>query len=326
MILRAAIVVTLLVGTGMYTARAGSAEATVERTPLASLPLQLGPWQGRDATPFDDDIVAKLGVDDYVNRQYISASGAPIGVYIGYYVSQRQGDTIHSPQNCLPDAGWRLDGGWGIVRPGTDQLPGSCYDYLSAGRWADLSNATGGVTLSLSESPLVELGAMTDETEIIHMLRSWRTSLPPGTTLYSYAMNNYWHTNYAASQEGPAALHYALTPHGRFSAAAAYKAGVEQSQPLLVRLASRSARLPGPLFSIENADVVVTSVMPSADGKAAMVRLFNAGETTTSCRIKWGSLSPKKVWLSDLKEEAGKPAPGEFSLPRFGILTLRCDR
>lgn len=107
MIFRAAIVVTLVVATGMYTARAGSAEAPVERAPLASLPLQLGPWQGRDAMPFDDDIVAKLGVDDYVNRQYISASGAPIGVYVGYYASQRQGDTIHSPQNCLPGAGWQ---------------------------------------------------------------------------------------------------------------------------------------------------------------------------------------------------------------------------
>jgi EpsI family protein len=28
-------------------------------------------------------------------------------LYVGYYASQRQGDTIHSPQNCLPGAGWR---------------------------------------------------------------------------------------------------------------------------------------------------------------------------------------------------------------------------
>ena len=31
----------------------------------------------------------------------------PVGLYAGYYRSQRQGDTIHSPQNCLPGAGWR---------------------------------------------------------------------------------------------------------------------------------------------------------------------------------------------------------------------------
>jgi EpsI family protein len=28
-------------------------------------------------------------------------------LYVGYYNSQRQGDTIHSPQNCLPGAGWQ---------------------------------------------------------------------------------------------------------------------------------------------------------------------------------------------------------------------------
>ncbi len=31
----------------------------------------------------------------------------PVGLYVGYYASQRQGDTIHSPQNCLPGAGWQ---------------------------------------------------------------------------------------------------------------------------------------------------------------------------------------------------------------------------
>jgi EpsI family protein len=46
-------------------------------------------------------------VDDYVNREYVNAAGIPVGLYVGYYASQRQGDTIHSPQNCLPGAGWQ---------------------------------------------------------------------------------------------------------------------------------------------------------------------------------------------------------------------------
>ncbi len=33
--------------------------------------------------------------------------GASVGLYaIGYWESQRQGDTIHSPLNCLPGSGW----------------------------------------------------------------------------------------------------------------------------------------------------------------------------------------------------------------------------
>lgn len=104
---RAAIVVVLLAAAGMYGAGAGSAEAVVAREPLATLPLSLAGWRGQEAAPLADDVLSQLGVDDYVHREYLRNGSSPVGVYIGYYASQRQGDTIHSPQNCLPGAGWR---------------------------------------------------------------------------------------------------------------------------------------------------------------------------------------------------------------------------
>lgn len=70
------------------------------------MPLTLDAWHGREAPPFADDVLNQLGVDDYINRHYVTAETAPISVYVGYYASQRQGDTMHSPQNCLPGAGW----------------------------------------------------------------------------------------------------------------------------------------------------------------------------------------------------------------------------
>ena len=120
MILRTAIVVTLLIGAGVYGTRVGSAEATVAREPLDTLPFSVGPWSGRPAAPLADDVLGQLGVDDYINRHYINTAGAtalPIGLYVGYYASQRQGDTIHSPQNCLPGAGWRP------VEAGRSEIP-----------------------------------------------------------------------------------------------------------------------------------------------------------------------------------------------------------
>ncbi len=104
---RAAIVLVLLAAAGTYGSRAGSEETVVQREPLAALPLSLGDWEGHEASPLADDVLAQLGVDDYVNRQYVHAGVLPVGIYVGYYASQRQGDTIHSPQNCLPGAGWR---------------------------------------------------------------------------------------------------------------------------------------------------------------------------------------------------------------------------
>jgi EpsI family protein len=106
MIARTLVVVVMLAAAGAYASRATSAEIAVPRQPLSALPLAVGGWSGRDAAPFADDVVAQLGVDDYINRRY-SRESASIGLYVGYYHSQRQGDTIHSPQNCLPGAGWR---------------------------------------------------------------------------------------------------------------------------------------------------------------------------------------------------------------------------
>jgi EpsI family protein len=88
-----------------FVAKASKTEDVPPREPLANLPMRLGAWTGREAAPFEPEILAVLGVDEYANRVYVSQGNAA-GLYIGYYQSQRQGDTIHSPLNCLPGSGW----------------------------------------------------------------------------------------------------------------------------------------------------------------------------------------------------------------------------
>jgi EpsI family protein len=105
MIARAALVVIVLIATRIFVASADQ-EARVPRTPLAAVPLHIAGWAGRDAPPFGDDVLEQLGADEYINRSYVGNSGVPVSLYVGYYASQRQGDAIHSPQNCLPGAGW----------------------------------------------------------------------------------------------------------------------------------------------------------------------------------------------------------------------------
>ena len=106
MVARALVAAGLIVAAGVYAGGAGSPERAPAREPLATTPLSIDGWQGRDA-PLEDDVVAQLGADDYVNRRYVAADLPPVALYVGYYASQQQGDTIHSPQNCLPGAGWR---------------------------------------------------------------------------------------------------------------------------------------------------------------------------------------------------------------------------
>ena len=107
MLTRAIAAAVLIVVAGVYASGASGPELVPPRAPLEQAPTSLGPWRGHEASPLADDIVAQLGVDDYINRRYVADGAAPISLYAGYYASQRQGDTIHSPQNCLPGAGWQ---------------------------------------------------------------------------------------------------------------------------------------------------------------------------------------------------------------------------
>ena len=106
-LLTRAIVICLLLGaTTVFLANARRAEVAVSRTAFASFPMDIQQWKAVNAPPLDDDVLKVLGVDDYLSRIYYQPSGAHVGLYMGFYASQRQGDTIHSPLNCLPGAGW----------------------------------------------------------------------------------------------------------------------------------------------------------------------------------------------------------------------------
>lgn len=113
MTLRLMVIAALLMGTAGYLGASSRPEEVHAREPLAALPTTLGAWVGSAAPDLDNDVLEVLGVDDYITRVYTeqdASSGVPsipVGVYVGYYTSQRQGDTIHSPMNCLPGAGWQ---------------------------------------------------------------------------------------------------------------------------------------------------------------------------------------------------------------------------
>ena len=80
-------------------------EAVVAHQPLRDLPYTIGPWKGQEK-PLEQRIVEAVSVTDYTNRLYVNPAGTVVQFYVGYYSSQRTGDTIHSPKNCLPGAGW----------------------------------------------------------------------------------------------------------------------------------------------------------------------------------------------------------------------------
>lgn len=101
-------------------------EAHLDRKPLQAFPQQLGNWtkNGSD-TQLDEPTLKVLRASDYLLRDYRRTDGMLGNFYVGYYASQRNGATFHSPLNCLPGSGWNLTqpGRIKITRP-----DGSSFD------------------------------------------------------------------------------------------------------------------------------------------------------------------------------------------------------
>jgi EpsI family protein len=93
----------------------------VDRKQLNGFPEQLGEWQrSKPDQTIDEPTMKVLRASDYLLRDYRRSDGATANFYVGYYASQREGASYHSPLNCLPGAGWTLSNPDLVVIP----LPG----------------------------------------------------------------------------------------------------------------------------------------------------------------------------------------------------------
>lgn len=81
-------------------------DVSLPRKSLAEFPKELGDWVTVSDQRMDDQSMKVLKVDDYFMRNYRNSKGEVIGLYVGYFKSQREGKGIHSPRQCLPGAGW----------------------------------------------------------------------------------------------------------------------------------------------------------------------------------------------------------------------------
>ena len=104
---RFVVALALLLGTALFLQARNRGEIFPSRKPLASFPEQLGNWTGTDVE-IPKDIREILGAGDFLLRIYRDQNQRQpnTDLFIAYFPSQRAGDTIHSPKNCLPGAGW----------------------------------------------------------------------------------------------------------------------------------------------------------------------------------------------------------------------------
>ncbi len=100
-------IIVIMLSTSLLLGFLSNPEITKPSKSFDAFPLKFGKWQGIKSN-LDQEIYRILGVEDYILADYRSSQGESVNLYIGFYQSQKEGDLIHSPKNCMPGAGWNI--------------------------------------------------------------------------------------------------------------------------------------------------------------------------------------------------------------------------
>ena len=107
-LLRPVIASILMLLAFYYLTYVRQSEPVQPRKPFSTFPKRIDQYIGHEIF-FDQRVYDILGVDDSILVSFVGPEGREVELYVGFYQSQREGDLIHSPQNCLPGSGWNIN-------------------------------------------------------------------------------------------------------------------------------------------------------------------------------------------------------------------------
>ena len=183
-----------------------------------------------------------------------------------------------------------------------DQQPGSCRDWFCHAHWVWIREGSDGVLWSAPDTPLFTLNDL--------FRGAWRRSIVPDGTLFAYAMNNYWHTNYAASQGGAATFRFRISLLAPGDAAEPVRRGWAACDPLYVS-ASYTNATPGPLIAKDRAlfyadkGVMIVGAKAADDGDGVVVKLLEVAGQARAVGLWPAAYAFKTARRTNLVEQNG---------------------
>jgi hypothetical protein len=142
---------------------------------------------------------------------------SPEGVFIAFPFKMKDNDKLS------------FDVQGGIVSPGINQLEGTSADWNVVQNFASVKNDEAQILYSSNDVPLVQFGD-------INTGRFYYKHQPEKPHIYSWVLNNYWTTNFRASQQGEMKWRYYLTSSSNISNSFATKFGWDSRVPMLARV------------------------------------------------------------------------------------------
>jgi alpha-mannosidase len=207
----------------------------------------------------------------------------------------------------------KYDVTWGVVDISKDLMSGACKNYFTPLRWVDISGSDQGMMIVLQDAPLIESGEITMDAK----KNDWTRDLLQNGVIYSYVMNNYWHTNYKADQPGITSFRYSLFPHTGYDGSANIKKSLEVVQPLLGQRGENIFSQEHNGISINNDSIIIESAKVKEAGLLE-INLFNTSDKSQS-----GTLSAN--YCQDLYLPNKKILDGALDFNKFEMKRIYCS-
>ncbi|MCO6449517.1 MAG: hypothetical protein J5I90_01900 [Caldilineales bacterium] len=235
----------------------------------------------RYALPHDEKA---LHVDFVVDKEPVTAAEA---VYVMFPFALEQ-PTFHLDLNGVP------------LEVDDEQLPGSCRDWYGIQRWAEVSDVASSIVMAPVDAPLVQLGAI--------QTGRWAADLQaPEATLVAWPLNNYWTTNFQASQGGELLFRYRFTTMPTYDPAAASRfAAGHLVPPIIVRVPGAELSAGGQFMTVEPEGVADVQLKRAADGRGLIARAFNLTAEAQTIRLNFPEHMPTNANLCSPIEDDGE--------------------
>lgn len=216
----------------------------------------------------------------------------------------------------IPNSKINVDIPWGVMELEKEQLPFANRNWIAMQRWLDVSNANKGVIWCSMNAYCFESGDMA--ANILggaYNSPAWIKELCPSSTIYSWALNNHWHTNFRLSQDGIIGFKYHILPYvGRYDVVRSNQFAIERFRPLIPVLTKKEFSMQNKLSINGSEKVVLTNYISKAKGKVDILHLRSLSETEELVSLTWdGKQKPQFIIYSkEGKEE--KLNPSEYIL------------
>jgi len=213
----------------------------------------------------------------------------------------------------------RFEGPNSVIEPVVDQFPGSNTHYYAVQHWADVSDGDVGVTISPVESHLLMFGGLWP----FHVAQIHHTVTPPDFThpmiepgdlkkghVYSYVLNNNFHTNFSAVQTGDMLFRYSITTHqGGWKAGRPRDFGWSTGNPLIPVLVKDEDGAHGVLpvsnsfGRVSKRNVMLLTLKRAEDGNGFIVRLAETEGKDCDVTVTLPLLPVRHAYSTNLVEE-----------------------